>query len=359
MTKQSILIAYLTVVLLATTLFACHHDTQPGTDEITGTRIEISPDYTGTYFISVYDNILLSSSYDPGYLCEAGEFVGDSLKPKGMLIKRGVGPDEATSIALCIPSRDSLLVISEGGDSKFSFSTMKVDSARFVDRYPTQSKTNYMWVFDTFVMENDTTLLGFITRADSADNIIGRYDYKNSRLSKVDYWPDGAKDAPSMPTFMMYASNSQLLSNGKGRYLYSVGLHPYAFIFSLDDEKLTDKVTLYEKEIKYGADADGLNFTMPELPKEMLKVTSDSSCIYILENRYNANGEAPKAAELGNYGNIVKVFDWDGNLLRTLKLDHLGGNILKDPKSDYFYLFTKDPDTGDPAIWRYDAKVAE
>lgn len=349
----------LTAVLLVATLFACHRDSQPETDEITGTRIEISPDYTGSYLIGVYDNILLSSSYDPDYLCEAGEFVGDSLKPKGMLIKKGVGPDEATRVALCMLSRDSLLVVSEGGGSKFSFSTMKIDSVRYVDRYPTQSKTNYMWSFDSFVMENDTTLLGLITIPESADNIIARYDYKNSILSKVDYWPDGAIDAPSVPTFMMYSSNSQLLSNGRGRYLYSVGLHPYAFIFSLDDEKLTDKVALYEKEIEYGVTPDGLNYTTSSLPKEMLKVTSDSSCIYILEKRYNVNGESPKTMEPGNYGNIVKVFDWDGNLLRTLKLDHFGGNILKDPKSEYFYLFTKDSDTGDTAIWRYDSSASE
>lgn len=84
-------VVFLTGALLVATLFACPRDSQHETDEITGTRIEISPGYTGKYFIRVYNNILLAGSYEPDYLCEVGEFVGDSLSPKSMLIKNGPG----------------------------------------------------------------------------------------------------------------------------------------------------------------------------------------------------------------------------------------------------------------------------
>ena len=53
-------------------------------------------------------------------------------------------------------------------------------------------------------------------------------------------------------------------------------------------------------------------------------------------------------------GNMIEVYDWDGNLEKTIKLDNYGKYIKVTEDDKLLYLFSEDWETGEPQIWVYD-----
>lgn len=56
------------------------------------------------------------------------------------------------------------------------------------------------------------------------------------------------------------------------------------------------------------------------------------------------------------FNNEIKVFDWDGNPVRTYKFDRYLSNFVVDREDRFLYAMTKDVETDKDSLVKYELK---
>ena len=216
-----------------------------------------------------------------------------------------------------------------------------------------------------FVLTPDSMLLVGGSPESDMKHIMTIVDFRNNKLTPLDYWPDdGNNEAPDFAKNDIYVTNSNIFGNGKGHYLYKGYSRRNAFIFTIDNDKVKIVKSLYAKYPKYKA-------TTP--PLEMLKVieygmwcmecTANNQYIaFILTDsdingtRYKETYSLEEGKDLSSYlfGNVVELYDWDGNKQKVIYLDHFGSRIIMSDDGKKLLLFADDYVKNIHKIWSYD-----
>ena len=224
-------------------------------------------------------------------------------------------------------------------------------------------KENFICSGDQICSLSDSTILLCGIPLDNRRHVFSIMDYKNQKVIPLDFWPEDGMDVPDAVKYSAYSKHSGLLGNGKGRFLYykTIG-NRFSFIFTVNmDNKVNVVKDLYKEYPDYKA-VDEWNHTYASLNFEELRATADENKIFMLLVDSDPEGNLYGKMSMENYstqmyGNVVELFDWDGNKKNVLYLDHYGKRIFLSEDGKKLYLFSDNntlPTPKEPSIWVYD-----
>lgn len=195
-----------------------------------------------------------------------------------------------------------------------------------------------------FVVLSDTTILVAGTPYSDIKHLFSIIDFKNQKVSLLDYWPSEEMKCDDRKKNKRYTENSYILENKNGRYLYQNGFVRKAFIFTFDGNKTNILSTLYSDSFD------------EERSTEVLACCADENRIYMLLRDSDSKGT--KLKEWKNpfiFGNTIEVFNWDGEKQQVIHLDEYGQNIMLSKDNKTLYLFSDySEDISEPFIYSYD-----
>lgn len=232
-------------------------------------------------------------------------------------------------------------------------------------RYDLSKLPELSYGSSNFVLTPDSMLLvGGFPKSDEK-HILTIVDFKNNKLIPLDYWPDdGINDVPEFIKNGVYADNSDIFGNGKGHYLYKAYDRRNAFIFTIDNDKVKIVKSLYAKYPKYQVTPPPfLMRKRVEYGMWCMECTANNQYIaFILTDsdingtRYKETYSLEEGKDLSSYlfGNVVELYDWDGNKQKVIYLDHYGSSIKMSDDSKKLLLFADDYVKNIHKIWSYD-----
>jgi hypothetical protein len=202
---------------------------------------------------------------------------------------------------------------------------------------------------------SDSTLLVIGAPYNAIGHIFSIMDYKNQKILPLKFWPNDGTNCDSLITHRVYTDEAKIMSNGKDRFLYQCDREKYAFIFSIEGDKVNVTKELYSVYPEYKKSNDGYNYIQKNRTPEDLHCTASSKNIYILFKEFDHEGNKKEKWDSPLvYGDIVEVYDWNGNKKNTFHLDKIGGRIIISEDNKTLYLFEDRYDEdGNSNIWAY------
>lgn len=284
-----------------------------------------------------------------------------------VLFRFGKGHNEFQDLSFGMGNDKSLLIINQPfTTSKLTSLTSisKTDSVAGIKDVNNWKKYDLGWLPSmsvsghNFISLSDSTILVLGAPYDEISHIMTVVDYKNQTVNTLDFWPDDGLKSDSFPKHGIYSDDASLYSDENGHYMYQCGTQRYVFIFTIEGEKINVIKNLHTNYPKYHSDDMKLNYIIePDSPVGRLYCATNRDNIYILLKDCDKNGlELEKWVNPYIYGNIVEVYDWQGNLKTKFKLDKFGQRIMVSDDNKILYLFTDDYYSGEdskPEIWSY------
>lgn len=290
-------------------------------------------------------------------------FDDKNSKPE-LLFKMGHGHNEFSLLSFGISADKSLLLLDETlGAKPVSLTVIsKTDSIENIKkqdnwrRYDLTKLPPFRYLAKCFCSLSDSTILVPGAPFDYLGSILSVIDFKNCKAYPLEFWPDDGMEIETMVKHAVYTDNSSVLGNGKGRYLYQCRDERFAFIFSIENNKVNVIKNLHAVYPDYKTE-DGLNYKMKSRRPESLMCAVNDKYVYILLTEFDKEGNKLDEWRSDLYGNRVEVYDWDGNKIKEIHLDHYGQRIML--SEDKIHLFTDEYYRGDEFksdIWIYDLK---
>ena len=224
-------------------------------------------------------------------------------------------------------------------------------------------KDNFSCNGEHFCSFSDSTILLCGTPNDDYRHIFSIIDYKNQKVIPLNFWPEDGVDVPDAVKHSAYSKHSELLGNGKGRFLYyKIAGNRFSFVFTVDKNNKVNVVKdLYKVYPDYKA-ADAWNHAYASLNFEELRATANENIICMLLVDSDPEGNLYGKMSMENYspqmyGNVVELLDWDGNKKNVLYLDHYGQRIVLSDDGKKLYLLSDNnclQTPKEPYIWVYD-----
>lgn len=328
-------------------------------EPLEGKLIMPDKDCLNSYPRFITKNFWLSKVYNKNVNCCICIQKGDSLLKKCDAFFKGRSRDEfdAVSVALT-PNRDlGVLNCSSNGNQLLSFSIvakedyLKWDFAK-CNRFSLTKLPSLRYVSNSFQVLDDSDIL--IPGAPYAQigHIFSVIDYKKNAIKVLDFWPKDNFIGDSLSKHSVYTDNSMIFES-KNKFLYLCGWERYAFIFSIDKNKVNVESELFSVLPKYKEAPYG-NYELLENSGKRLGADANDDAICFLMVEKNLYGKKPKNYMESQYGNEVQVYDWNGNPIRRLLLDKVGSSIKLSVDKKKLYLFTENPQTKNEEIWEYD-----
>ena len=306
------------------------------------------------------------------YYCS--ELTDKELTKEELFVKIGDADNELNSFDKFAKRPDnSICVLNYAGDyivqlkdiviipSSKSVADMKDNSSW--KRYDlSRIKDNFSCKGEHFCSLSDSTILLFGIPLDNRRHVFSIMDYKNQKVIPLDFWPEDGVDVSDFAKYDIYSKYSELYGNGKGRFLYKSGRARYLFVFTIDkDNKVNVVKDLYKVYPEYkGVDEWNARLLSPRSEEECVAVGENNICVLFVDS--DPDGRFYGKMSLENYssqiyGNVVELFDWDGNKKNVLYLDHYGQRIFLSDDGKKLYLFSDNnglQTPKEPYIWVYD-----
>lgn len=204
-----------------------------------------------------------------------------------------------------------------------------------------------------FVACSDSSLLFSGTLYDAPKHLFSILNYMTQEVIPLDYWPDDGKEIDSFAKLGVYADNCRLVGNGNGYYFYQCRGERFAFIFSIEGNKVKIIKELYSTFPEYKQD-QSYNYVMTSTSPEKMLSFANNYNIYTLLINSDCNGKKlEKYINPYVFGNTVEVFDWEGNKQKIIHLDHYGEEFMISDDNTTLYLFSGIND-GQVNVWAYD-----
>lgn len=353
--KTKIAISFVFTILLV----GCKKSFEVNIEKPIGVLIKSDQVSTRAYPKFLLGDTLISSTYtkDANYCISV--FRNDSLITLGDVFYKGHGQGEYTNVALCVDSTSLSVLdmeISAGRpiayfdlSASLALNKYRHDSTD-IKKFPEMEALRF--VNNSFVKTKDGKLLIVGTTWKNPAHIFTLIDPETNKITGIDYWPKDDYKGTAESKNAVYTDNACLLNNDD-QYLYKCGEERFAFIFTLDGEKLNVTKILYDKLPSYKESSDGINYDLKHRSIQSMEIDANKNNIYILMEEKTKTGSKPKNWTDSGWGNQVMVYDWSGELKRIFELDHLGTNIKVSPDNKKLYLFSDDVFTDEKQIYCY------
>lgn len=337
---------------------SCQHDPND-VIELQGKRVEMDDAYLGSSPILLDGNLLISQSNAATSNCVISLLENGSIKISQSLFTVGNGNNEFhnTAIAKGLDSKLYVLDYPNTGNQLFSVtqitntnSISSIKDKKAWKKYPLINLPSFRCVFNTFVLLSDSTILVPGSTYSEIGHILSVINYKRQTVTPLNYWPEDGVKGDSLAKHSIYTDNCRIYGNDNKEFLYTCGEERFAFIFTIEGNNIKVKKELYSVYPDYKCMEDG-NY--------MINARSGNSLITEVNNE-NIYAFLIKDTLKNNYvsrsGNMIEVYDWNGKLEKTIKLDKVGDIIKVSEDNDILYLFTNSPESGETEIWMYDIK---
>ena len=356
------LILSISCALLSLSSLADNNDKNVRVTKLTGQEIKVDPSNPRRYPRFIFGDILISARE---------EFYGDNIKNNEWVEGEAI-PKIGSSDGIIHPHLakgpdksfiriESLLM--DGTMKKMIIVPNTSSVSAFKDEgtwktFDLQGLPSLNYANNGVALLSDSTMLipAFISQ--KTKNIFAIVDFKNKKFIPLDYWPDDGMDSVSNYTKSSYYTlNCELQTNGNGRFFYKAGYSNNAFVFAIDNEKVNIVKYLYVDHTRYFA-PDGYSFRKEDCDTERMESATNNQYIALILQDADESGAKILKRKIGRpfyCGNIVELYDWDGNKKHTLYLDHYGQRIFLSDDSKKLYLTWCNDRTGeDSRIWVYD-----
>ena len=364
MTNKNILAIPLIAIL--SSCFSAHEKTVP-VETLEGHPVALDSAYYGSKAFLLCGKLLFTWSKSSEETCYLGILTGDSLTNYQGGFRRGHGSNEFQDVALArgkdssvfiavLPSgHNQILSVIRTGKAKSIEALKDVDSWT---RYDVPDLPPLRCVVDAFLSLSDSTILVPGAPYDDIEHLMTIINFKNQTLESLDYWPEDDSHVEGSAKHGVYTDNCEIFWNGNNLFLYVCGEGNYAFIFTVEGKCVKVMRELYSKHPQYeyyGDDQIGrLNYIIKNRPTRRLKADVNDQHIYVFLKEKDKDGNIAESWRKSVCGNTVEEYDWEGNLKKKIVLDQLGHNIKVTDDDRLLYLFSANPDTGEPEIWMYE-----
>lgn len=293
----------------------------------------------------------------------ASTLVNNELQKADTLFNIGLGHNEFQSISLGKGDDGSLLLLNYPYSADKLMHLTKISRAdsistiKNVNNWKKYDLTNLpaiRYTGEQFVEISDSTILIIGAPFDAIGHLFSFLDYRNSKITPLDYWPNDGIECDSFPKHGVYADYSMLFKNNNDSFLYVCGRERFAFIFTINSNKIKIIKELYTVYSDYKSDKYKLNYVTKSRHAEELRCCTNSSYIYTLLVECDKEGNKLDKWTSQLYGNIVEVFDWNGQKQKVIHLDKYGQRIFVSDDNKKLYLLTDDYDEDEPKIWVYE-----
>ena len=347
------IVRLMATVLTAILFIACQGNVNEVV-ELKGEPVLQDTAYTGLWPVMFHDDIMFSRTGNRDYGFVANNLNNKQLGKPQELFRIGNGHNEFHNLAIAECKNSSIELIDCAGFGNKLLSLTLIENANSIEsmkdsktwkKYSLDNTPAYRCVFESFVPVSDSEVLIPGSTYEDLAHIMSIVDFKNQTVTPLDYWPDDGIKGDDLAKHSVYTDNSRIRRNNENRYLYVCGEERFAFIFSIENKKMKKIKELYSVFPNYKCE-DG-NYTLKRSGKSMY-VEANNKNIYtlLLDNKVVGNA-------LISGGNIVEVFDWDGNLVRTLNLDKKGIFVKVNKDNNKLYLFSVNSETGEQSITMY------
>lgn len=346
--------ANLLLSLLAVSFCVACQDKVHEVVELKGKPVLMDSVYTGLWPVMIHENILFSRTGSREYGYIANSLTNDRLGASRNVFRLGNGHDEFHNVAIAEGQDSSMELIDYAGFGNKLLSLTVIENAKSMDsvsdpkawkRYPLTNTPAARCIFESFVPVSDAKVLIPGSPYHDIAHVLSVVDFKAQTLVPLDYWPDDGVKGDDLAKHSVYTDNCRIFGNNENRYLYKCGEERFAFIFSIDNQKVCIDKELYSVFPKY--ECENGNYSLNRSGKSMyMDANPENIYALLLDNKIVGNA-------LISAGDTVEVFDWEGNLIRTLQLDRKGGIIKVDKENQILYLFSNNPETGEQEIRMY------
>ncbi len=372
MNSQSYMLNKLYPLLLLSTMFcSCTGNKGQSVPEtnLKGKPVVVDSAYYGSKALLLCGNLLFTLSQTQTETCCIGMLSKDSLAYYQGGFLRGHGHNEFQEVALakgmdsCVyiaafPSTNSQILSITKTEKAESINTVKDPGAW--TKYDLASLPFFSCRFDVFNILSDSTMLVSGAPYEDIEHIMTIVNFRNPKLTPLDYWPEDTSPCEGLAKHSVYTDNCRILKGADDRFLYVCGEGNFAFIFSIEGTTVKVIKELYSLRPEYdymGDDKIGrMNYTIRNRPARDFRVDANDSHIYVFLKEKDKDGNRAQKRRTSVCGNILEVYDWNGNLEKKIEVDHLGHNIKVTEDDRFLYLFSENPDTFKPEIWAYDLR---
>lgn len=301
----------------------------------------------------VVDSAVIISCIDTDPICTRFVVRGDSLLAREYFLRQGHGPAEAMGYAdmQYFPEDSSFQVFGYTIGDNYCFRFPMHDTALI--RQPAR------WHRQP-ITEKDPGSFSQLLFADHRNFIVQRFDQEDEMFwygtpdtlypLGIPY-PDDGQEAGGIAKASAYVG---MLAKHptEPKFLYaSRNSGKYVFTFTVDTatHTVTDRRVLLNEYPVYEVRADGLNVVpQPESPCPA-RCTVSEDYIFMLY----IGGTFRKPESGGIYSDIVRVYDWDGNPVRSFRLDKPVYMLHADAAARYLYGHTTDRASYEPLLLRF------
>lgn len=311
--------------------------------------VKMDSAYMGQYPYFIHNNYLFSfpTAKDKG--CCISRISKDSISNSDYFLNIGNGHDEFLHIFLGKGGNGSLLVLNSPQtlNKLLSLTSIpageSVEQMKKVELWKKYSLSNIQSSFScttrNVVGITDSTLLIVGHPYEDPDHIFYVLDYKNQKLTKLDYFPSDGIKCNNFIKCGMYTNGSSIYSNGKDRFLYLCNEGYFAFIFTIEGNHVKVVKEIYSEYPKYKDFGDNMNYRMEKRLPKRLKCDVNNDNIYFLH--VNKDKERNKSEDYfsANFGDAVDVYNWDGIHEKTILLEEAGNIITVSEDNEQLYLF--------------------
>lgn len=354
------------ILFFISAIISCTYNTDE-TEEIewdvslSGQRLRIDTEDIDKYPRILINDILISGRKDH----YGSKIEKLSCQKSELLFRFGKGHNEFQCLAFAKGYDNSLMLLSNPmvGNKPLSLTVIGTDSIGSMKdntkwkKYDLSKLPPFRFSSMKFTSISDSTILLGGAPYDAIGHILSIVDFKNQKVYPLEYWPKDEVKCDSMIKTAVYTDNSSLFANGKGHYLYQCNNERFAFVFSIEENKVKVIKELFSVYTDYAVDKSGENYKYNSLSTKTLECTSNNSNIYALLRDSNRKGEKLKKWKNPYiFGNIVQIYDWNGNKVKTICLDKYGQDLFVSEDNKTLYLLTGDyfEEDSKPEIWVYD-----
>lgn len=328
-------------------------------EQLKGKLIKPDKDCLNSYPRFIAKNFWLSKVYNKNVNCCICVQEGDSLLKKSYVFAKGKSRDEYDDVSFALASNQDLGVLncSSNGNQLLSYSIvakedyLKQNFTKY-ERFGLTKLPSLRYVSNSFQVLDESKIL--IPGAPYAQigHIFSVIDYKKNSIEVLEFWPKDNFVGDSLSKHSVYTDNSMIFKSN-GKFMYLCGWERYAFIFSIDKNKVNVESELFSVLPKYKEAPYG-NYELLENSGKRLCADANDDVICFLMVEKNLYGKKPKNYMESQYGNEVQVYDWNGNPKRRLLLDKVGSCIKLSADKKTLYLLSENPQTKNEEIWEYD-----
>lgn len=329
-------------------------------EDLAGTVIAPDTGYYDCFRPFILGDKFVTKNINGDFSIYAGIFEGDILRTGTNFARKGQGPMEFGDVYMAQGSDSSLYVMNGNGGHPISivripFHPWPKDGMEDWTEYRLDS-LDFMTCQSWVVLSDSTALLN--SAKFNSNSIFSVLDFKNAKLTEMPWLPEDNKTFEnSIVKQGIYTDNSFLFrhseENGDDRFLYTCGSGAYSMIFKLTNGGIEIIKVLSEVYPDYWEAEDGLNYYVRRNTSELIAATS-SKRIFLLEIDRDENGKTAEDRIGPSRGDIVHVYDWNGNFIKDYKLDRLVLYIFASPSDNKLYAMYENHDTGEQDIIRYD-----